>query len=328
VAAGGTALTGYNQTLPALYGIAIDDPSDFNDIVQGNNGYHAGAGYDLVTGLGTPNAKSLVPDLAAWGTITPTSASTAEVGKSYYQAFSATWGSTDKNLSLTVNSGSLSALGLTTSSVNNGVAVGGVPTASGIVTFTVIATDPLGFTTTQSYTLQVYDTVESVVINDGSAQRSMVNSITVTFSGIVNLMPGAFQLTNQTTGGAEGISWATSTVNNRTVAVIAFSGSDIIGGSLADGRYTLTTNGADIQNQSGLAVDAAGSGQAGTTRTDGFFRLFGDITGSGTVTNADALAFVQAYRNRVYLWYFDYFGLGTLSVADLTQLQTRLGKTV
>ena len=36
--------------------------------------------------------------------------------------------------------------------------------------------------------------VESVVINDGSAQRSMVNSLTVTFDRVVTFDPGAFSL--------------------------------------------------------------------------------------------------------------------------------------
>ena len=35
-------------------------------IASGNNGYSAGAGYNLVTGLGTPVASSLVPDLVAY----------------------------------------------------------------------------------------------------------------------------------------------------------------------------------------------------------------------------------------------------------------------
>src|SRR5207302_1713524 len=38
--------------------------------------------------------------------------------------------------------------------------------------------------------LQTPATVSSVVINDGSAQRSMVNSLTVSFSSIVTLLPG------------------------------------------------------------------------------------------------------------------------------------------
>ena len=40
--------------------------SDYNAIASGNNGYTAGAGYNLVTGLGTPLANLLVPDLVAY----------------------------------------------------------------------------------------------------------------------------------------------------------------------------------------------------------------------------------------------------------------------
>jgi hypothetical protein len=39
--------------------------SDFHDITSGFNGYRASTGYDLVTGLGTPNANLLVPGLLA-----------------------------------------------------------------------------------------------------------------------------------------------------------------------------------------------------------------------------------------------------------------------
>src|SRR5439155_23060911 len=35
----------------------------FHDIVSGNNGYKAGTGYDLVTGVGSPRANNLVQDL-------------------------------------------------------------------------------------------------------------------------------------------------------------------------------------------------------------------------------------------------------------------------
>ncbi len=40
--------------------------SDYNVIASGSNGYTAGAGYNLVTGLGTPVANLLVPDLVAY----------------------------------------------------------------------------------------------------------------------------------------------------------------------------------------------------------------------------------------------------------------------
>ena len=61
--AGGTPLTGNTQTLPALYSLPA---ADFHDIVHGNNGDPAGPGYDLTTGLGTPVANLLVPDLAGY----------------------------------------------------------------------------------------------------------------------------------------------------------------------------------------------------------------------------------------------------------------------
>jgi hypothetical protein len=60
--AGLGALNGFTQTLPRLYGLPA---SDFHDITVGNNdGNAAGVGYDLASGLGTPVANTLVPDLA------------------------------------------------------------------------------------------------------------------------------------------------------------------------------------------------------------------------------------------------------------------------
>jgi hypothetical protein len=63
VAAGEGTLDGPSQLLPAIYQIAQTDPRAFQNISTGNNGYNAGPGYNLVTGLGTPNPQYLVPDL-------------------------------------------------------------------------------------------------------------------------------------------------------------------------------------------------------------------------------------------------------------------------
>jgi len=66
VASGGATLNGASQTLPALYSLPS---SDVNDVTSGSNGgFKAGAGYDEVTGLGTPKANLLAPDLASYGT--------------------------------------------------------------------------------------------------------------------------------------------------------------------------------------------------------------------------------------------------------------------
>jgi subtilase family serine protease len=66
---------GLGQINPALYAIASNPTSyanDFYDVTTGNNqanpsipGYRATTGWDPVTGLGTPNAANLIPDLAS-----------------------------------------------------------------------------------------------------------------------------------------------------------------------------------------------------------------------------------------------------------------------
>jgi MBG domain (YGX type)/Bacterial Ig-like domain (group 3) len=64
-AAGDSTLnsTSPTDTQQALY---VLPQSDYNAITTGTNGYTAGAGYNLVTGLGTPVANLLVPDLIAY----------------------------------------------------------------------------------------------------------------------------------------------------------------------------------------------------------------------------------------------------------------------
>ena len=56
------SLDGATQTLPGLYSLPS---ADFHDITSGNNGYAAGIGYDLVTGLGSPIADKLIPDMVS-----------------------------------------------------------------------------------------------------------------------------------------------------------------------------------------------------------------------------------------------------------------------
>jgi autotransporter-associated beta strand protein len=69
------AMNGVSATLQALYRL----PSgDFHDITSGSNGgFSAGTGYDEVTGLGSPVANQLVPDLAFYQTLLTTTAQPA-----------------------------------------------------------------------------------------------------------------------------------------------------------------------------------------------------------------------------------------------------------
>ncbi len=82
VAAGATTLSsnGGTETQQALYGLSA---ADFNSITSGTNGgFTAAAGYNMVTGLGTPIANLLVPDLIAYQGTSATNASAAAGGAS------------------------------------------------------------------------------------------------------------------------------------------------------------------------------------------------------------------------------------------------------
>jgi hypothetical protein len=130
---GESSLTGYSQTLPALYSLPS---SDFHDITSGTNGtYAATAGYDLATGIGSPVANLLVPALADFGaSTTPTAPSVStpsaeSLGENSTVVFStangdaitltdAEAGSNSDTLTLTVGDGALtldSTSGLTVS---------------------------------------------------------------------------------------------------------------------------------------------------------------------------------------------------------------------
>ncbi|MEI8196558.1 MAG: hypothetical protein WCI73_11665, partial [Phycisphaerae bacterium] len=56
------SLDGVNDLLPSLYNSSFT--GDYHDITTGSNGYSAGVGYDLVTGLGSPKANTLLSKLA------------------------------------------------------------------------------------------------------------------------------------------------------------------------------------------------------------------------------------------------------------------------
>lgn len=165
--------------------------------------------------------------------------------------------------------------------------------------------------------------VQSVVVNDGAAQRSLVTSLTVTFSTVVTLDPGAFHVERQG-GRSFQFDLSTMVVGNQTVAEITFRGAHIINGSLPDGDYTLTVRADHVH-------DSSGQGLAADNVTT-FFRLFGDSNGNGVIDFEDLLRFASSYGKRAgdpgYLAYFDYYGDGRVDFDDLVQLLLRLGRRV
>jgi hypothetical protein len=172
--------------------------------------------------------------------------------------------------------------------------------------------------------------VAGVAVNDGSAQRSMVNSLTVTFDGEVTLDPGAFAL-SRADGSPVGLTVAASVVDGRTVAVLTFTGPDIVGGSLADGSYTLTVLGDRVHDRWGRELDGDADGVAGGNRVDGFHRLFGDTDGDGDVDQVDRDLFRSAFRTSAgdagYLWFCDFNGDGDVDGRDNGQFNRRFGQS-
>jgi hypothetical protein len=70
------AVNGPNQLMQALYSSTMQSTGAFHDITSGSTSgshtYTAVVGYDLATGLGTPKAQIVIPNLVAWGASTPT----------------------------------------------------------------------------------------------------------------------------------------------------------------------------------------------------------------------------------------------------------------
>ena len=201
--------------------------------------------------------------------------------------------------------------------------------------FTYTVTDEYGETATATVTLTIHGDslqVSQVTINDGSAQRSMVTELNVTFNTTASVAAGAFQVVNRDTHETVAIDVTTALVGEQTVATIRFAdGNSVesrpIGNSLADGNYELIIDAAKV-TANGLLLDGDGDGTGGDAYrfgnevADDFFRLFGDDDGNGEVDLFDVYdAFVPSYGSAAgdpaYRDYFDWDGNGEIDLFDV-----------
>jgi hypothetical protein len=167
--------------------------------------------------------------------------------------------------------------------------------------------------------------VADVAVNDGSAQRSIVTRLTVTFDAAVTLDPGAFELAGP--GGQVGLAVTASVVDGRTVAVLTFTDAGLVGGSLADGGYALTVRADRVHDRWGRELDGDGDGAAGGDAAAGFSRLFGDADGDGDVDGSDRDRFREAFGGGGYVGYFDFNGDGQVDGRDNGQFNRRFGQS-
>jgi hypothetical protein len=206
-------------------------------------------------------------------------------------------------------------------------------------------------------------TVAGVQVNDGSAQRSEIRSLTVTFSGPVSFAGGntaaAFQLQHVQTGDNVNLAAAVSTNGaGQTVVTLTFLPTNVNGvddidpvsaanngqPSLADGRYQLTVFGAAVSDAAlgwGLDGDADGvpGGNFVTPAETSYsptalhlYRLFGDATGDGVVDLNDLTAFRSTYNagtgNPAHLAYLDADNGGAIDLTDLAEFRNRYNHSV
>jgi uncharacterized delta-60 repeat protein len=205
----------------------------------------------------------------------------------------------------------------------------------------VDAADRVVLAGTSNYNGQVFalarltgdTTTASAQVNDGSAQRSRVTSLTVRFSGQVTFsgpVTNAFTLTRV---GAGAVTFAAnlSVEFGGTVVVLAnFTGPETEFGSLRDGRYTLTALASQI-SAGGQALDGDANGTPGGDfvfgEAQGLFRFFGDINGDRHVDIADFGLFTGTFNLSTgqtgFLAAFDFNGDGHVDIADFGQFSVR-----
>ena len=68
----------------------------------------------------------------------------------------------------------------------------------------------------------------------------MVNSLVITFSELVTIDSGAFEVIERETGAIVDVSLSYEDVGKQTIATLTFSGDLTASGSLVDGNYQLT----------------------------------------------------------------------------------------
>ncbi len=181
------------------------------------------------------------------------------------------------------------------------------------------------------YRIVTPPTVTGTQINDGSAQRSRVTSLKVTFNQAVTL-PGnpasAFTLVRQGGGNVN----LSGTVAGNSVT-LNFTGGSMDFDSLADGRYTLTALASQIN---GGNFDGNGDGAAGDnyvfasaaipSPATNIFRVFGDSDGDGIIAASDFIQFRLALGGTSVV--FDFDGDGSVSASDFVQFRLRFGGAV
>jgi hypothetical protein len=181
----------------------------------------------------------------------------------------------------------------------------------------------------------VEPTVTHVALNAGEAQRSAVESISITFDGDVVLAEGAAALVQRSTATEETfdpvmITTSQQTSGGQTVVTVLFDShvrnSD---NALVDGNYQLTLV-ADLVTLNGFPMSQ--DFVFGAEESDGFFAYYADSDGNRHVNVFDLLALRQTFGAFLgdgnYDFSMDFDASGSVNVIDLLQFRIRFGNSI
>lgn len=196
--------------------------SDFHDITTGSNGYAAGTGYDLATGIGSPVANNLVPALAPTATVGPQITSNPQnqsvsAGKTVTFTAAATGTPTPTvQWQLSVNGGAFTNISGATSTTYSFTAASGQTGNK----YQAVFINSQGTATTTAATLTVNAALTAPVVTGSPQSQSVAAGNTVTFTAAATGNPTpTVQWQVSTSGGAfTNISGATSTTYSFTAA--------------------------------------------------------------------------------------------------------------
>lgn len=165
--------------------------------------------------------------------------------------------------------------------------------------------------------------VSAVQIQDGSAQRSIINTFKVTFSEAVTFPNGiatAFALERTGPTGATGLVGLDLPVqvgNEVTLKVNNTGAISLNNHSIANGTYKLTVVASEV---SGVG------GKLGANYELNTFRLFGDVTGDGSVSNNDFNVFRTSFGGSYFA--LDYDNDGAVSNNDFNIFRVQFGSSI
>lgn len=150
------------------------------------------------------------------------------------------------------------------------------------------------WSTPLTISIESWPTVQQIIVNDGSAHRSVVTSVAAQFDEAVLVTMDSFELWNLTTGQQVAPGSMALTLSTRK-ATLKFP--SLPGQSLPEGRYVLRLKAANITDKVGHRFDGNGDRIPGDDYEFRFHCLPGDVDGDGTTALSD-LAILATYWNQ------------------------------